>query len=176
MRTYTGNKDLTTGARPGTKRFMDWILFLNPEARNYGIWASRTVRGKQARSVHQTGRALDIGADRDVLKKIIGDIYQAREICQVEEIHDYIGAWIPTLGFGAGYRCDRDAGGLFSGWRVYEKNTIGKGGSWVHVELAPAIADSVELVDEAFTKILEAVATAPAEEPKKTTRSKSSKT
>lgn len=156
MRPYTGNRDLASGARPGTKRFMDWMLFLNPGARNLGIYANRPVRGGQARSVHATGRALDIGADRQLLAKIISDIYTARNILQVEEIHDYIGAWILTEGFGAGYRCDRDAGGLLSGWRVYTRNTIGRGGSWTHVELAPAIADDPDTVDQAFTQILEA--------------------
>lgn len=164
MRPYTGNRDLASGARPGTKRFVDWILFLNPGARNLGIYANRPVRGGQSRSVHATGRACDIGADRQLLAKIIGDIYTARDILQVEEIHDYIGAWIPTEGFGAGYRCDRDAGGLLSGWRVYTRNTIGRGGSWTHVELAPAFADDPDSVDEAFTKILEAAAKETARE------------
>jgi len=156
-RPYTGNRDLATGARPGTVRFMDYILFFNPGARNLGIWANRTVRGGQSRSVHQTGRALDIGADRPQLAQIIEGIYRHRDLFLVEEIHDYIGAWIPTEGFGAGYRCDRDTGGLFSGWRIYTKNTIGRGGSWTHVELAPDMANSAERVDQAFTELFSVI-------------------
>lgn len=168
MRPYTGNKDISTGARPGTKRFMDWILFLYPEARNLGIYANRPVRGGQARSVHATGRALDIGADLPLLKKLIGDIYTARDLFQVEEIHDYIGAWIPTEGYGAGYRCDRDRGGLLAGWKVYDRPTIGRGGSWTHIELAPTFSDDPELVDQTFTAILEAVAHQASTKKKKT--------
>lgn len=155
-RPYTGNRDLTTGARPGTKRFVDWIRFLFPGSTNLGIYANRTIRGGQARSVHATGRACDIGADRAQLAKIIEAIYLHKDELHIEELHDYIGAWIPTEGFGAAYRCDRDTGGILSGWRIYTKNTIGRGGSWTHVELAPDMANDPTLVDKAFTDILTA--------------------
>jgi len=155
-RPYTGNRDLASGARPGTRRFVDWIRFLFPGSTNLGIYANRTVRGGQSRSVHATGRACDIGAPREQLAKIIEAIYTYRDELHVEELHDYIGAWIPTEGFGAAYRCDRDTGGILSGWRIYTKNTIGRGGSWTHVELAPDMANDPTLVDQAFTDILTA--------------------
>lgn len=155
-RPYTGNKDLRDHALPGTKRLVDWILFFSPGARCLGIYANRPVRGGQARSVHQTGRAADIGAPRELLHNIIDGLYRNRAELHIEELHDYIGAFIPDKGFGAGYRCDRDTGGLFSGWRIYERNTIGKGGSWVHLELAPDYALDADLVDQAFTQILSA--------------------
>jgi len=61
---------------------------------------------------------------------------------------------MPTKGFGAGYRCDRDA------WRVYDKNTIGPGVNWVHYEISPELADSPAKVDAAFTKVLNEIVAA----------------
>ena len=163
MRPYTGNRDVATSARPGTRQLQNWLRFLYPTSRDLGIFANRTVRGGQARSVHSTGRAADIGGDRDTVRQLIDFLYLNREILRVEEIHDYVGAWIPTKGFGAGYRCDRDTGGLLSGWRVYERNTIGKGGDWTHYELAPSAANDTEYIDEAIHQILVAVTKAPKE-------------
>lgn len=163
-RPYTGNKDLSTGARPGTRRLVDWILFFNPDAKNLGIYSNRNVRGGQTKSVHATGRAFDIGAPREALAQIIESIYRVRDELHIEEIHDYIGAWIPDQGFGAGYRCDRDTGGILSGWRIYTRNTIGRGGSWTHIELAPDYADDPDLVDQAITRILEAASKETASE------------
>lgn len=153
-RPYTGNRDVASSALPGTRKLQDWLLFLFPGSRDLGIYANRTVRGGQARSVHATGRAADIGGDRETVKKIIDWLYQHRRELQIEAVHDYIGAWIPTQGFGAGYRCDRDRGGLFSGWKVYESPTIGRGGSWTHYELAPAAAKDPDVIDGAIEKLL----------------------
>jgi hypothetical protein len=68
----------------------------------------------------------------------------------IEEIHDYAGTYKNNpKGWGAGYRCDRDA------WRVYDKNTIGsKGAQWVHVEVAPLLADHPDVVHHAFKTIM----------------------
>ena len=153
-RPYTGNKDLRDGPRPGTVRFMDYLVFLIGGS-NRGIYARRSVRGGKGTSVHQTGRALDYGGSLAQVRQAIEFTYRHREIFQVEEIHDYIGAWIPSKGFGAGYRCSRDRGGLFAGWKIYDKPTIGPGGRWTHIELAPEIADSPELVDQAMIAIFE---------------------
>lgn len=154
MRPYTGNRDQARSALPGTRKLQDWLLFLFPGSRDLGIYANRTVRGGQARSVHSTGRAADIGGDRPTVQKLIDWLYTNRQELQVEAIHDYVGAWIPTKGFGAGYRCDRDRGGLLSGWKVYETPTIGSGGLWTHYELSPTMANSPDAVDRAIEKIL----------------------
>ena len=146
-RPYTGNKDQADGPRPGTVRFMDWLVFLFGGA-SRGIYARRPVRGGTSMSVHGTGRALDYGGSSEQIRKAIDWTYANRDLFQVEEIHDYLGLWIPTKGFGAGYRCSRDSGGLFSGWKIYTKPTIGTGGRWTHIELAPEVANSAELVDE----------------------------
>jgi hypothetical protein len=154
MRPYTGTKDLANGPRPGTKRFADWMVFLYG-ARNFGIYANRKVNGPGAGwSVHKTGRAMDLGGNCDQLRTMIDVAYRYRNELGVEAIHDYCGAWIPTKGFGAAYRCSRDHGGLLSGWVVYDANKIGRGGSWTHIEISPTMADRPDLVDNAFTEIL----------------------
>lgn len=164
-RPYTGNTDAAgvTGARPGTKTFQDLMCFLFG-MRNLGIYANRTVRGSSSanppKSVHATGRACDLGGTPDDVKKAIDFLYTFRDRLGIEEIHDYRNVWIPGNGFGAGYRCNRDDGGLLAGWRVYTKNTIGAGGNWVHYEIAPAMADNPDAVTAAFTAILEEIVAA----------------
>lgn len=161
MRPYTGNTDPATGARPGTKRFQDLLCFLFG-MRNLGIYANRSIRGtgKNVLSVHATGRAMDTGGTEKQCKELINFLYQYRDRLLIEELHDYRNVWIPGKGFGAGYRCNRDDGGLLGGWRVYDKNTIGAGGLWVHSEIAPAMADDPAKVDAVFTEILDEIAKA----------------
>lgn len=162
MRPYTGNTDPSTGTRPGTKRFQEMICFLFG-MKNLGIYANRPVRGASGKaplSVHATGRAMDTGGSVKQCKELTEFLYQNRERLMIEEIHDYRNVWIPGKGFGAGYRCDRDNGGTLSGWKVYEKNTIGAGGLWVHSEIAPAMADDPARVDAVFKQILDEIAVA----------------
>lgn len=156
MRSYTGNTDPATGARPGTRKFQDLMVYLFG-MQNLGIYANRPVRNGSKTaplSVHATGRACDLGGTSDQVRKAIDFLYQHRDQLEVEAIHDYRGVWIPTKGFGAAYRCNRDRGGLLAGWTVYQKNTIGAGGSWVHYEISPAMAADPKRVETAFTKIL----------------------
>lgn len=160
MRPYTGNTDPSTGTRPGTKRFQDLLCFLFG-MRNLGIYSNRTVRGSGLAnpplSVHATGRAMDTGGTEKQCNELINFLYQYRDRLLIEEIHDYRNVWIPGNGFGAGYRCNRDDGGLLAGWRVYTKNTIGAGGLWVHSEIAPEMADDPAKVDAVFTEILDEI-------------------
>lgn len=164
-RKYTGNKDPHPKARPGTKRFQDYMVFLFGMD-NWGIYSNRKVRGSGKAnpplSVHATGRACDLAGTPEKVKAAIDFLYAFRDAdhLDIEEIHDYRNVWIPGNGFGAGYRCDRDNGGLFSGWRVYTKNTIGAGGNWVHYEVAPALADNPAKVDAAFKKVLDKIVAA----------------
>jgi len=157
-RPYTGNTDAAgvTGARPGTKRFQDYLCFLF-QMKNFGIYANRTVRGSSSRkppvSVHATGRAMDTGGTPEQVKALLEFLYAYRDRLLIEELHDYRNVWVPGKGFGAGYRCNRDRGGIFSGWKVYTKNTIGPGGYWVHSEIAPEMADNPAKVDKVFKAI-----------------------
>lgn len=155
MRTYTGNTDVSKNARPGTIRFQEWVCFLF-QMRNLGIYANRNIRGstKNVLSVHATGRAMDTGGTEKQCRELIDFLYKFRDRLLMEEIHDYRNVWVAGHGFGAGWRCDRDKGGALSGWKVYQKNTVGPGGLWVHSEIAPAMADNVRLVDESFESIL----------------------
>jgi hypothetical protein len=103
---------------------------------------------------------MDTGGTAKQCKELINFLYQYRDRLLIEELHDYQNNWIPGKGFGAGYRCDRDNGGVASGWKVYEKNTIGPGGAWVHTEIAPAMADDPAKVDAVFKEILDEIAQA----------------
>ena len=153
MRPYTGNSDPTSTPRPGTKRFQDYLCFFF-QMRNLGIYANRPVRGGSGLSVHATWRAMDTGGTPEQCKALIDFLYAFRDRLMLEELHDYRNVWIPGKGFGAGYRCDRDTGGLLSGWKVYTKSTIGPGGNWVHSEIAPEMADDASKVDAVFTEII----------------------
>ena len=152
-RKYTGNKDPHPKARPGTKRFQELMVFFFG-MKNLGIWVNRPVRGGKGLSVHATGRACDLGGTPKQCKEATDFLYGFRYDLGIEEIHDYKGHYIQTKGFGAGYRCDRDA------WRVYDKNTIGPGGNWVHYEISPELADNPAKVDAAFTKVLNEIVAA----------------
>jgi len=152
-RTYTGNKDAVHAQkREGTKVMADHMMFIFG-LRNLGIFADREIRGtskvKPPKSVHATWRACDLGGTPEQLNKAIGFLFEHRDILGVEEIHDYSSSFMPNpKGFGAGYRCDRDA------WKVYDKNTIGSlNGKWVHYEIAPAMADNPDAVLKAFATI-----------------------
>lgn len=152
-RPYTGNKDANgvKGARPGTQSFQNLMAFLFG-MKCKGIYANRTVRGSSSPnpplSVHATGRACDLGGTPKQCKEATAFLFDWRDRLGIEEIHDYKGNYMATQGFGAGYRCDRDA------WKVYDKNMIGPGGNWVHYEISPAMADDPKKVEQVFTDIL----------------------
>lgn len=128
------------------------------DMKSLGMYANRPVRGGTGLSVHATGRAADLGGTPDQIKRAIDFLYFFRDKLEVEAIHDYQGYWIPTRGFGAAYRCNRDTGGKLSGWRVYSQPTIGKGGQWTHYEISPSMAASPDRVDKVFTEILDKIA------------------
>lgn len=159
-RPYTGTTDAPhPSKREGTVAVYDWLKFLFG-LKGLGVFVDRDVRGKPGvKSVHATYRAMDLGGDPATLKKTIEWVYNNRQALGIEEIHDYAGNFIPNpKGFGAGYRCDRDKGGMLAGWKVYDKNTIGSpGATWTHIEVSPAIADSTKAqIDAIFKDILEA--------------------
>lgn len=153
IRPYTGNKDGPRAVeRKGTKTFVDHCCYLFGVT-SLGIYANRPVKGSPSKtpvlSVHSTWRAFDLSGTVKQRYALIDFLYTHRDILGIEEIHDYANTYKPsTSGWGAGYRCDRDA------WRVYDKNTIGsKGGTWVHVEISPLLADHPDIVAHAFKTI-----------------------
>ena len=155
IRPYTGNKDGPHPVeRPGTTLFKDYCCYLFGVT-NLGIYANRPVKGSPSKtphlSVHSTWRAVDLGGTVKQRYQLIDFLYTHRDILGIEEIHDYANTYKPSrFGWGAGYRCSRDA------WRIYEKNTIGsKGGTWVHVEISPLLADHPDVVHHAFKTIFQ---------------------
>jgi hypothetical protein len=110
----------------GTLKFMDYCTFLFG-VKNIGIYADRGMRSDPSKkSTHATWRAM-------------------------EELHAYDGTGVPLKcgKWGAGWRCDRDA------WKVWTDKANGgtPGADWTHIEIDPAHADSVALVDQAFAQI-----------------------
>lgn len=148
-RPYTGNTDPTKGARPGTIRFQETMVFLFG-MKNLGIYANRPVRGGSSLSVHATGRACDLGGTSEQIIAAIKFLEGHADKLGIEEIHDYGNRYKPGQ-HGAGWRCDRNA------WKIYDKPTIGSpGAAWVHYEISPDMADNPTKVDAAFKSILEA--------------------
>jgi len=155
IRPYTGNKD---GPHPqpreGTTVFKNYCCYLF-DVTSLGIYANRPVKGSPSKtpvlSVHSTWRAVDLSGKSNARYQLIDFLYTHRDILGIEEIHDYSNTYKPSrFGWGAGYRCSRDA------WLVYEKNTIGsKGGTWVHVEISPLLADHPDVVHHAFKTIFQ---------------------
>lgn len=139
---YNGGK-----ASPVTKFFVSACLKRWPGFTNLGIYANRRMNNpyaKGALSTHATGWACDIGypstkaGRRAALEAWEWLIEHTLEL-RIAEIHDY------RFGhFGRGYRCSR--GENEAGVVVYRnaKESAGKGGNWLHVE----IEDSWETVKE----------------------------
>lgn len=145
-RPYTGATDPATASRPGTVRFVQYMTYLF-QAKNLGIYANRPTRNGAGLSVHATGRACDLGGGPNQLTAMLQFLSTNANTLQLEEIHDYGNRLIPGK-HGAGWRCDRDA------WKAYDKPTIGSPGAlWVHVELAPHVANDPTLIDQAFKAV-----------------------
>lgn len=147
-RKYTGYDGDATGRRAGTQRFIDWVLFLNGgKITNLGSFVRRNMRGKSSRSVHATGRAIDLGFRNYEDGVALADfLVRHNELLGVEIVIDY-----HPRPHGRGWRCDRQA------WTTYRKHTVSgaPGGRWIHVELSPAVADSSEWFDAVFLHLLE---------------------
>lgn len=156
-KTYTGNRDGDSGkARAGLLEFVKTVEQITDGALwNNGTYVKRDMRGKAgAMSVHSTGRAVDLSYRKMGRKgrrngREMGlwlcDLLSAHsETLGVECVLDYFPA-----PHGRGYLCNRDS------WLSYKTKTIGGApkGDWLHVELAPRMADSPTLVKEAWSKV-----------------------
>lgn len=157
-RPYTGTKDAVHAKkRAGTVAVYDYLRFLFGLT-GKGVFADRDIRTQEGiKSVHSTYRAMDLGGSATTRRRGIEFVYKHRTALGVEAIHDYRGDFLPNpKGYGAGYRCDRDNGGLLAGWKVYTKPTIGSpNATWFHLELSPETADKTrEQIDGIFKEIL----------------------
>jgi hypothetical protein len=163
MRKYTGNSDgLAKGPGEGTQWFANacqrrWGFT------NLGIFANRRMQNDKAAkdptnpkwlSVHATGRAMDIGyKDRKVAVEAWDWFIQYSKELGIEEIHDYAfdpdgkGAGKP---WGRGYRCSRGEGTKGVKHFTSTDNAGSPGGKWLHVELAPELANSAEKMATAW--------------------------
>lgn len=164
-RPYTGHDKDASGRRAGMEEFVKLTCqHFNGGVWNNGTWGVRSQNrpGKSRPSVHGTGRAADISWQKDVMwkgKKVqksarafgnhekalqVVDFWLANaDLFLIEELHDYYPA-----PFGRGWRCNRAA------WKTYQKQTIGNapGGTWFHVEIAPAHADDAAYYQRAFAQ------------------------
>ncbi len=157
---YTGNSDPSDGPRPGTLKFAESRV--NRGYTNLGIWANRPMRGSTRLSVHATGRAVDLGYN-PAKAALVGQyclwLEENHVALGIEEIHDYSGTSKKgTEKWGRGFRCNRNGS---PGWKDWTETDNGgtPGGKWIHVELAPAMADD----PKAFVKAWKAISdSAPA--------------
>jgi hypothetical protein len=142
-RPYTGTKDgAAKGKRPGTEKLVE-LCKKRWGFSNLGTWVVRDMRGKPGQlSVHATGRAADIGygTGKDARAKAIEAFnwfLQNAAALGIEEIHDYA-----FSKFGRGYRCSRaDKNGGVIVYKDLASSAGTPGGTWLHVELSPEMAD-----------------------------------
>ena len=141
-RPYTGNKDgAATGEHPQLTALMKELFKAYPKALwNNGSWGVRNMRGKEALSVHATGRACDISwrnmgdGKRGVAKggrkyatEAMDYLVKHADALGIEMIIDYFPA-----PHGRASKCDRNMA-----WQKYDKETVhgAPNGDWFHCEV-----------------------------------------
>ena len=142
-RPYTGTSDgAAKGKRPGTEKLVD-LCKRRWGFTNLGTWVVRDMRGKPGQlSVHATARAADIGygTGKDARAKAIEAFnwfLTNAAALGIEEIHDYA-----FSKYGRGYRCNRaDKDGGVIVYKDLASSAGTPGGTWLHVELSPEMAD-----------------------------------
>ena len=159
-RPYTGNSDGIGRRRAGTQE-MQRLLNHHSGGRlwNLGTFTVRPMRGKpplpRFLSVHATGRAADVsrrkvpgkhaGVSRAYMLEVIAWFIANADALELEMLADYEWRGKDERGrplLGRVWKCDRAA------WKGQTPGSIAHGGSgdWIHYELSPAVADSVERV------------------------------
>lgn len=162
LRPYTGTTEgVGRGRRPGTEFFADGVEYLTMFGLwNNGTYGVRPVRGGTALSVHSTGRAVDLsarpmgdqrkGSDRETLATWAELLVKHADALGVEYVMDY--SFPGGNGGGRGWKCSRGT------WRYFNPGEIDGGGQrwadWLHVELSPAAADDVAVIQKGFTALL----------------------
>lgn len=141
-RPYTGNKDgAATGEHPQLTALMKELFKAYPKALwNNGSWGVRNMRGKEALSVHATGRAVDISwrnmgdgkrgiakGGRKYATEAMDYLVKHADALGIEMIIDYFPA-----PHGRASKCDRNMA-----WQKYDKETVhgAPNGDWFHVEV-----------------------------------------
>lgn len=158
MRPYTGFDGNVRRAWPSMNRFIDYATFLTEGGLwNNGSYGIRKMRGKEAESIHGTGRAVDLSWRKTVLgrgRRGYGDWWKAAEFAEflirhaddlgIELILDYT-----PKPWGRGWRCDRGE------WQNYSRKTISGAplGDWLHIEISPTAAHNPGFYDAAFKKV-----------------------
>ena len=155
---YTGTKDgAAKGKRAGTEKLVD-LCQRRWGFTNLGTWVVREMRGKPGQlSVHATGRAADISYGKNKAKAIeaMNWFIEHAEVLGIEEVHDYSG--ITKKGcekWGRGWRCFRkELNG--AGWKDWSATDNGgsAGGTWIHVEISPAMADDAAKFEAAWRSL-----------------------
>lgn len=166
-RPYTGNSDgASKGKRPGLEGFVSAIQNQSGgQLWNNGTWGIRNMRGKNALSVHATARAADIsrrnyrgrpGCSRADLELVIDWMIANADAIGLEFLADYE----PAPG-GRGWKCSRNA------WKSWNRGTVkgAPGGDWIHIELDPEHADSVDWIPGVMASFPLSSAPAPAPAP-----------
>jgi hypothetical protein len=158
IRPYTGNSDgHHPKERSGTKRLAEYLEYLFG-LKSLGIYVNRNKRSSDNLSVHATWRAMDLtgkGTAKEnakARKEMVEFVVAHADSLGIEAVfaYDGVGCPIPNLTeYGAGWKCDRDA------WRPWGRmsNAGSPGATWTHIEISPKMADSKDLVDQAFAKI-----------------------
>ena len=142
-RPYTGTKDgAAKGKRAGTEKLVE-LCKKRWGFSNLGTWVVRDMRGKPGvLSTHATGRAADIGygtskEGRANAVEAFNWFLANAAALGIEEIHDYA-----FSKFGRGYRCSRaDKNGGVIVYQDLASSAGTPGGTWLHVELNPEMAD-----------------------------------
>ena len=155
-RPYTGTKDgAAKGKRLGTEKLVDLCKRRYPGFSNLGTWVVRDMRGKPGQlSVHATGRAADIGYGtakdaRNNAIELFNWLLQNATALGIEEIHDYA-----FSKYGRGYRCSRaDKDGGVIVYKDLASSAGTPGGTWLHVELSPEMADDPAKFEAAWRAI-----------------------
>ena len=166
-RPYTGTTDgASKGKRPGLEGFVAAIQNQSGgQLWNNGTWGIRNMRGKNALSVHATGRAADIsrrkygkrpGCSRADLERVIEWMIEHADEIGLEFLADYE----PAPG-GRGWKCSRNA------WKSWNRGTVkgAPGGDWIHIELDPEHADSTDWIPGVMASFPLSSTPAPADEP-----------
>jgi len=156
-RPYTGTSDgAATFEGPGLRVLINYLTKKYPALWNNGTWMVRDKKGGNGLSVHATGRAVDLSY-RFIKAKGLGTRFggrrQAMQCCGwlvknadtlgLEMILDYF-----PQKFGRGWKCSR------GGWTKYTSKQISgaPGGDWLHVEVAPAQANSAIVMRQAIAR------------------------
>ena len=170
VRPYTGTTDgASKGKRPGLEAFVKAIQEASDGGFwNNGTWGIRNMRGKNALSVHATGRAVDLsrrkygkhrGETRANMIILIDWLTENADAIGLEYLADY-----EHKPAGRGWKCSRE-----DHWRDYQKGLIKGGGTgdWIHAELDPEHSDDpswVPGVMASFPKFTDAPTPEPAED------------